>query len=384
MTGLDYLLTQLSILFGYSVELIIVHRFINNLKPYVMKRLVFFLVIVAISLAASNVSSQIHEGYQIRFTNTVPATLTPVVMIEVNEDVDTLLNSGEGVYENAIVPSITLPGPGTDNGFKPSFDIWTVPEAVDVVYVKFTYYMNGRALTSVYDFDVVEGITEVIITPEIIGYPRTTKPENVSDLLLIKNNQEFELKIKAQEPGFSKEPIVISGNSGTYTKATIKTGVYHLNLYTLQAGVTIHTVKTVFVTNTTSEIEITPEDVKPLNATSGDAKMDVASVKIENQTGYPITVVLPAILNSSVDGKKVEASDPTMVFLGPNSKTKGWYKVNQGTIPLTINLSFKGQELRFDLQTIIFDGQKTLVIAGGVKNGLRIMNTPQKSSAYTY
>lgn len=349
-----------------------------------MKKLIYFVVSVVIVMMASTVNAQIHEGSQVKFINAVPATLSPVVIVNINEDVDTLLASGEGVYTDAIIDELMLPGPSADNGFKTSSGEWVVPDVVDVIYVTFTFTVGGKSVTTTFDFDVNEGVTEIVITPEIIQYPRSTKPENVSDMLLIKNSQEFEITIKAQEQGFSKEAIVLAGNGSTYTRATIKTGVYHLDLYTLQKGTTIHTVKTVFITNTTSSIEILPDDVKALNATSGDAKMDITSVKIENLTGYPITVVLPALVNPGVDQKKTDASDPLIIFIGPNTKTKAWYKVNQGSIPLTINLSFKGQELRFDLQTIIFDGQKTLTIAGGAKNGLRIVNTPQKSSAYTY
>ncbi|HNX11231.1 MAG TPA: hypothetical protein PKI61_03755 [bacterium] len=347
-----------------------------------MRKLIFFLIAM-VAVAATSIPSanaQIHEGSQVVFINTVPAELVPVVVITVNEDLDTLLASGEGIYENALIDDLELPSPSAANGYKPSRGEWVVPTAVEVLYVTFIYN-EGKTVFST-TFDLNEDVTTIVLTPAVIGYMAPTKSEFKSDLLLVKNTSEYDMLVKTQEAlNFPLDGVTLAPGGSTYTPRAAKSGVYHFDLYTLQKGVTVHTVKTVFISNTSNVVEFNGADVLPISA-AGDGG-EVTSVKFANESSYPVTITFMSS-TSEANGKSKVAEDPVTIYLGPKSKTVKWFDVNLGSLPMTINLSYKGQEYRYDLQTIIFDRQKTVTISGSLKYGLKVINTTQGGSAYTY
>jgi len=350
-----------------------------------MKKIVVFLMVTIAMVAVMVITPKkvFAQMAEVEFVNTVPAELASSVTIAVDESLDTALMTMVNKYPTTIVDPITLKGIGVDNKYTPARGRWVLPDSVTTIYVLFTY--DNKTFSN--SFELKEGKTVINLTAELIGLMRPGKSEFKSDMLTIVNKSGFDIKIKTAESNlkFPLNGVLISKDGSTYTKLPSESGIYHFLIQSLQNGsadgsaFVATTTKTAFITNTTTIVTITDADVK--SKTSED---EAVSVRIVNNTGYPIALTMPVMKTKKIGDKKTSISEPTDIFVGPYSKTRAWYDVNLGSLVFHAELSSKNSTFPYELQTTVVEGQKVITITGGTRYGLKVEAASQSSSAYTY
>jgi len=356
-----------------------------------MKKIMIFVAMIMTMVFAMVVNPKVASAQmtEVEFVNTIPSELAATITVSVDEDVDTAFMGTIEKFTTAIVDPVTLKGIGAGNSYIPDRGRWVLPESITTIYVLFEY--GGKKFSN--SFELQEGKTTIFLNASIVGLMRPGKSEFKSDMIVINNKSGFDIRLKVAESNmkFPLDGVLLSKDGSTYTKLPAEAGIYHFMIQSLQSGSPVNmtgsassdfvvmTTKTVFITNTTTVITITDADVK-----SKTAEMEANSVKIVNNTGYPITLTMPVMKTTTVNDKPASVSEPTEIFLGPYSKTRAFYKVNLGSLIFHAELAYKNGTIPYELQTTIFEGQKVITIEGGTRSGLKVSATPQSSSAYTY